>query len=107
MGLVELRDVGAGRLEVACLRIDRRNIIHKQRLIAPVVAAPRLLLHPVRPRKGGLNHAVRVPSQKFNVTNLGGTRALERTDGAGAGFGLAPHALPTAESQALAARPLY
>ena len=72
IGLVDLDDVGAGRVQVLDLGVDRGGVRHRGRLEVGVVVVLRLLRHRERSRHGHLDGVVRVRLEELHVAYADG-----------------------------------
>jgi hypothetical protein len=78
IGLVDLDDVGARRLEIAELFVHRFGIPERQRSRVTVMVVLRLLSHRERPGHRDLDPPVRDRAQKFDVSHLDRPGAVNR-----------------------------
>ena len=77
--LVELDHIGAGRLQIADLGVDRRGVIHDQLFLVLVELVLGLTRHRERTGQGDLDFAVGVGAQKFDIANLDRPQPADRT----------------------------
>ena len=82
IGLVDLDDVRARRLEIAQLLVDRLRVRERQAAAVGVVVVLGLLRHRERPGHGDLDPQVRERAQELDVAQLDGPRAPNRADDA-------------------------
>jgi hypothetical protein len=78
-GLVELDHIGAGRLQIADLGVDRRGVIHDQLFLVLVELVLGLPRHRERAGQGDLDFAA-VLAQKFDVAHLDRAQPADRAD---------------------------
>ncbi len=76
--LVELHDVGAGSKQIGNLGVDGGGIVHRHRFGVAVKVVLRLLAHRERARQRGLDRAVGVGAQYFEIAQLDGPGPPDR-----------------------------
>ena len=78
--LGELDHIGAGRLQIADLGVDRRGVIHDQLLLVLVELVLGLAGHRERAGQRDLDRMVGVGAQEFDVAHLDRPQPADRPD---------------------------